>query len=167
MQTFAHPPLPASPMRRLLRPAAPRRPAVGAAVRAACLVAALAACNSGDGPVGPARSPIAGSWRATTFRVTPTGQQPIDVLAAGGTFTIDVALDGATTGQLVIPPSVGGSIVVQSMAGTATLTGTTVRFQQSADTFVRDAAWTYGGNTLSIAGQQIGSGSFTVTLTRQ
>jgi hypothetical protein len=53
------------------------------------------------------------------------------------------------------------------MAGTVVQTGNTVKFQQTADTFVRDLTFTIVGNTLQSTDQVAGVGSFTITLTRQ
>jgi hypothetical protein len=42
-----------------------------------------------------------------------------------------------------------------------------VRFEQTADTFVRDRTFTVLGNTLQATNQTAGVASFTITLTRQ
>lgn len=126
---------------------------------------ALAACGSAT-PTEVA--PIAGTYRATTFRGTPTGQSAIDVLAQGGTLSLVIAADNSTSGTLAVPASAaGGAALTASMAGTAVRTGNTVRFQQSADTFMRDLTWTVSGNTLQVNDQAAGSARFTITLTRQ
>ena len=76
--------------------------------------------------------------------------------------------DNATSGSLTVPGSVsGGTALTASMAGTAFRTGNTVRFQQSADTFVRDLVWTVSDNALTVADQAAGSARFTITLSRQ
>jgi hypothetical protein len=62
---------------------------------------------------------------------------------------------------------VAGTAFSASMAGTVVQTGTTVRFEQTADTFVRDLTFTVVGNTLQTTSQVAGAGSFTITLTRQ
>jgi len=125
----------------------------------------LAACGS-DTPTET--TALAGSYRATTFRVTPSGQSAIDVLAQAGTLTLTVGADNATSGSLTVPASVsGGTALTASMAGTAVRTGNTVRFQQSADTFVRDLVWTVSNNALTVADQAAGSARFTITLARQ
>lgn len=88
-------------------------------------------------------SPIAGTWIATEWVVTQSGKPPVDVLAEGGSLTITVASNNSTSGSIVVPPALtGGSAVTESMIGTATIQGNTVRFSQAADTFVRDATWT-------------------------
>lgn len=111
---------------------------------------------------------LAGTYVATVFSVTPTGQSAINVLAAGGSLTITIAANYSTTGNLSIPASVnGGTALSESMAGTATITGTSVEFQQSADTFVRDLTWAFATNTLSVNNQTAGGAAHTITLTRQ
>ena len=122
------------------------------------------ACGS-DSPSQP--SSLAGVYTATVFRVTPTGQSPIDVLAQGGSLSITIASDNTATGTLSLPASIAGTAFSASMAGTVVQTGTTVRFEQTTDTFVRDLTFTVVGNTLQATNQVAGVGSFTITLTRQ
>jgi hypothetical protein len=124
----------------------------------------LLACGDGTSP----STSLAGSYVATDFRVTPTGQASIDVLGAGGTLSIAIAANNTTTGSLNVPGSVtGGAPFTASMAGTAMLSGSTVTFQQSADTFVRDLSWTRSGTTLSVTNQAAGSATYTIVLMRQ
>lgn len=130
------------------------------------LLAPIGACSKSDA-TGPGDS-IAASYVATDFRVTPTGQAPIDVLRSGGTLDITITADSSTTGTLNIPASVIGSTAfVADMAGSASVTTSTVHFQQTADTFVRDLTWTRTGTSLTVADQTAGSASFTITLIRQ
>ncbi len=111
---------------------------------------------------------LAGTYVATVFSVTPTGQAAINVLAAGGSLTIIIAANNTTSGDLFIPASInGGTAFNASMVGTATLTGTNVQFQQTADTFVRDLTWAFANNALSVSNQTAGSATHTITLTRQ
>lgn len=125
----------------------------------------LSACG-GDTPTET--NVLAGSYRATTFRVTPSGQAATDVLAQSGSLTITIGTDNATSGSLVLPASVtGGTALTENMAGTAVRTGNAVQFQQAADTFVRDLTWTVSGNALTVADQAVGSARFTITLARQ
>ena len=125
---------------------------------------ALPGCGS-DTPSQP--SSIAGTYTATVFRVTPTGQPPIDVLAQGGSLSVAIASDNTASGSLSLPASVAGTPFSASMAGTVVQTGTAVKFQQTADTFVRDLTFNIVGNTLQTTDQVAGVGSFTITLTRQ
>jgi hypothetical protein len=123
------------------------------------------ACD--DAPTEPSTL-RAGTYTATTFRVIPTGQPPLEVLAGGGTLTITVAADGRTSGRLFVPASLTGDDPLDaSMAGTAVQAGGEVRFEQTADTFVRDLEWQVGTSTLTVVDQPAGSARFTITLTRQ
>jgi hypothetical protein len=53
------------------------------------------------------------------------------------------------------------------MNGTVVRNGSTIEFQQEADTFVRDLSWSVSTNTLSVVNQRAGAAVFTITLTRQ
>jgi hypothetical protein len=131
------------------------------------LLAAISACGSSSDTTRPAGS-IAGSYVATAFSVTPSGQPAIDVLTAGGSLHITVAADSSTTGTLDVPASVTGSTdFVGDMTGSASVATSTVQFQQTADTFVRDLTWTRNGTSLTVVNQTAGSAAFTITLTRQ
>lgn len=125
----------------------------------------LSACG-GDTPTET--NTLAGSYRATTFRVTPSGQAAIDVLAQSGPLTITIGTNNATSGSLVLPAGVtGGTALTENMAGTAVRTGNAVQSQQAADTFVCDLTWTVSGNALSVTDQAAGSARFTITLARR
>src|SRR5688572_11443247 len=105
-------------------------------IRHLVLVAAAALVSACD---STAPSPIAGTWNATEFIITEAGAQPRNVLAAGGSLSIIVSANNSTSGSLTIPASfTGGSAITESMAGTATVSGSSVEFNQAADTFVRD-----------------------------
>lgn len=136
------------------------------AVSVILLVAFVGACSSTN--VTTPGDSVAGSYVATAFMVTPTGQSPIDVLQAGGSLRITIAADSTSTGSLHIPASATGSTdFVADMTGTALVTASTVSFDQAADTFVRDLTWTRTANTITVTNQAAGSASFTITLSRQ
>jgi hypothetical protein len=123
----------------------------------------LGACGSDT----TAASSIAGAYHATTFQVTVAGGNAMDALAAGGSLTLQVNADNTTSGTLSLPASItGGSAFTASMAGTASVSGNTVFFQQSADTFVRDLTWTINGNTITVSSQSLGGAIYTIVLTR-
>jgi hypothetical protein len=124
-----------------------------------------AACG-GSEPIVEPTVEITGNYVATRFIVTPTGKDPIDVLARGGSLTIQIAPSKATTGTLIIPQSVFGSAQNVSMAGTVVQSGYALKFQQSADTFVRTVGWLAGGGTIATDVND-GSSRIEVTLTRQ
>jgi hypothetical protein len=137
-------------------------------VRLLALVTLASAWVSGCGSDSPTQpSSLAGTYVATVFRVTPTGQSTVDVLAAGGSLSVTIASDNTASGTLSLPASIAGTPFNESMAGTVVQSGSTVKFQQSADTFVRDLTFTIVGNTLQATNEVAGAGSFTITLTRQ
>ena len=112
-------------------------------------------------------SPIAGIWSATTFTFTEAGKPPADVLAQGGGLTITVTSSNRTSGNLTIPSTItNGATVVESMVGTAIVNGSTVEFDQAADTFVRDVTWTITGNTL-VTNSTVAGVTLNIVLTRQ
>lgn len=134
--------------------------------RLALAFASLAVAAGCGDPTGP--DAVSGTYAATTFRVTPTGEPTIDVLAQGGTLTLAFTGSNSVSGTLSIPASVtGDQALVASMDGTVVRTGNTIELQQSADTFVRDLTWTVGESTLQVVNQAAGSAAFTITLTRQ
>jgi hypothetical protein len=90
-------------------------------------LAAGAACDS----VSESEQ-IPGEYRATTLTGTENGTTT-DFLNQGVSLSIKLNDDGTTTGRFFVPNEVDAS-----MAGRWTVRGDTVRFEQSADTFVRD-----------------------------
>ena len=92
---------------------------------------------------------ILGPYTATTLTIKPPGAAQIDVIGVGGSMEITLFANGTTTGTLSAPASVNnGTPLLESMAGTFTLTGTTVTFDQAADTFVRETPFSADGNRL-------------------
>lgn len=125
--------------------------------------AVAAGCSDPTRPEAPF-----GTFEATTFLVTPPGEPAIDVLAQGGSLTLAFSASNAVIGTLSVPASVtGGQPIVADMDGTVVRSGNTIELQQSADTFVRDLTWTVGESTLTVVNQSAGSGTFTITMTRQ
>lgn len=91
---------------------------------------------------------VSGSYAAVTFTSTQQGATT-DHLAEGASFSITLAPDGTTTGRLFVPGGgEGGADLDADMAGTWTLTGNTVEFAQTADTFVTDVAFIAESNRL-------------------
>jgi hypothetical protein len=112
--------------------------------------------------------PVVGTFLATTFQLTPTGQAPINVLSQGGTLGINVANNFVTAGTLILPASVtGGTAFTASMAGTATRTESIVRFTQPADTFVRNLTFTLTDDRLEAVNQTVGGATYNLILTKQ
>jgi hypothetical protein len=114
--------------------------------RLAVLPALAIAASCGDLSTSVVPDVIPGTYAATSFRVTPTGQPTVDVIQAGGSLTITIAEDRTTDGTLFMPAGLigpGSPAVQESMAGTLTQRPDgTYFFQQTADTFVRDLIWT-------------------------
>jgi hypothetical protein len=128
------------------------------------LLPVLAACGEST----ESETSIAGTWQATTLRVTQSGQAPADILPQGASLSITINADNSTSGTLVLPASfTGGAALNASMAGTAVLNGVTVMFSQAADTFVRELTFTLSGTMLSASDQMAGGDTWTVVLTRQ
>ena len=135
----------------------------GRVLFAACAVMLATAC--GSDPVS--FSSLAGTWTATTF-TTETNDVVTDVLAAGGSLSVTLTSGGAVSGQLHVPASVTGEGDLDaSMAGNVVQqSGGAFRFNQSADTFVRNLDFSLSGSTLS-ASEDFEGTVVAVTLTRQ
>jgi hypothetical protein len=130
---------------------------------APALASVLLAC--GGESFTPSEETVAGSYSATTFTITST-TPPTDALALGLTLTLTLASDGTTTGRLLLPGGGDNGVDLdEDLTGTWTLNGRLVRFSQGADTFIRDAVFTAGPNTLSTQGT-FGDTSLRLVLTR-
>ena len=102
----------------------------------------------GDASFAPSVNNLAGTYTAITFRTTSSGIIT-DQLATGSSLTITLTANGTTTGRLLVPGGAeDGGDLDADMAGTWTLMGSTVRFVQTADTFVRDILFTASPNQL-------------------
>ena len=108
------------------------------------LVPVLAFASACKNDVSIESDVLAGSYAATSFLVTPSGQPTVDVIAKGGSLTIAIAADSTTTGLLSLP---AGALSPQG--GTASMSGKvfqradgTFRFDQpAADTFIEQLVW--------------------------
>lgn len=108
------------------------------------VVPALAVASGCKNDVSIESDVLAGSYAATSFLVTPSGQPTVDVIAKGGSLTITIAADSTTTGLLSLP---AGALSPQG--GTASMAGRvfqrpdgTFRFEQpAADTFIEQLVW--------------------------
>jgi hypothetical protein len=111
----------------------------------------------------PSTTSVAGAYTATTFTSTQTTTNTTtNHLSEGASLVIVLASAGTTTGALVIPTDG----VDESMAGTWSLSGSTVSFLQAADTFMNDMDFVVQGNTL-VGDQTFAGTRIQVTLTRQ
>lgn len=125
--------------------------------------ALLASC--GDDGFSPTVDNVAGSYTASSFTVTsPAGT--VDLLALGATVEVTLAPDGSSTGRLFVPGGAeDGSDLDEELTGTWSLSGSTVTFSQSADTFIRDAQFTAGRDRLTAEGT-FGGQTIRVVLTK-
>jgi len=134
-------------------------------LRIASLIAlpVLSAC---EGILEP--DDVVGTYSATTFTVTQQGTTT-NLLATGATFSITLAADGSTTGQLFIPDAAeGGGDFTASMAGTFTMTGdNVVEFTQDADSFVRDMEFVAVKKKTLTGSENFSGDMVNVVLTRQ
>lgn len=125
---------------------------------ALALFVLLAAC---DDPVMLTLDLVAGTYVAT--ELTANGD---DIIAAGGTLTMTLASDGTVTGDFTLPAAAPGGPFNADLAGTYGVSGEGVTFTQAADTFIRDATWTWDDGVLSGEWSQ-GTGSASVRMVRQ
>ena len=106
----------------------------------------LFACGDSTAPT---RDSDSGTYTATTFTVE-IGGNVTDELSEGAWITITLRADGTTLGHIFAPAGgEGGADLDEDLSGTWQLTGTTVSFVQSADTFIRDMSFTASGHRLS------------------
>jgi hypothetical protein len=100
------------------------------------LALAVAACE--NPAAGNAAARIPGDYHARTFQIVADGESA-DLLAGGARIDLQLRADGSTDGRLLIPGmDEDGGDMDESLAGTWTLRGDTVRLQHAADTFLRD-----------------------------
>jgi len=110
---------------------------------------AVAACGGSDS-FSPTPDTVAGSYTATAFTVTSSGGSSTNLLALGATVSVTLLPDGTTMGRLFVPGGAeSGGDLDADLAGTWSLAGSTVTFSQTADTFLRDVAFTAGPGRLT------------------
>ncbi len=116
---------------------------------AVCLALAIAACGDDD-PFNPTVDNVAGSYTASTFTIESDLLGTVNLLAAGATVSATLDADGTTTGRLFIPEGDDdGSDLDVDLTGTWTLTGDTVTFSQTEDSFIRDVDFVASENRLT------------------
>lgn len=115
-----------------------------------CLALATVACGDDDDPFSPTMENVAGSYTASTFTAQSDLFGNVDLLATGATVSVTLDEDGTTTGRLFVPDAGddGGDVDVD-LAGTWTLTGDTVTFSQTGDSFIRDVDFVASENRLT------------------
>jgi hypothetical protein len=131
----------------------------GSGLKLASVVAFLTLSCGGDEAFTPTVENIAGSYQASSLTGTQSGIT-VNLLSLGATVAIVLNEDGTTTGRVFAPGlDEGGEDLDVDLAGTWTLQGETVTFNQAGDTFIRDIPFTVGRNRLQ------GEGTFnTVTV---
>jgi hypothetical protein len=116
---------------------------------ALCLALAAVACGDDD-PFSPTMENVAGSYTASTFTAQSDLLGNVDLLATGATVSVILDEDGSTTGRLFVPGADedGGDVDVD-LTGTWSLTGDTVTFSQTGDSFIRDVDFVASENRLT------------------
>ena len=114
-----------------------------------CMALALAACGGDDdGGFNPTVDDVAGVYSASAFTLT-SGNGDFDLLAIGASVTATLNADGTTTGRLQVPGVGGGGAIDEDLAGTWSLSGTTVSFSPSASSLLTDVDFAVGPGTLT------------------
>ena len=114
-----------------------------------CMALALAACGGDDDGFNPTVDDVAGSYSASAFTLT-SGKSDFDLLAIGASVTATLNADGTTTGRLQVPGGIGGAPAIdEDLAGTWSLSGTTVSFSPSASSLLTDVDFAVGPSTLT------------------
>ena len=109
---------------------------------------------------------LVGTYTATLFTFSPTGDAPTNVLTAGGSINLVIASNLTTSGTMVLPASVTGTVSTSvSLLGSAVRQGDIVTLQLVTDTFLRDMQFAFDGTALSGTGTFNG-GAVGVTLSK-
>jgi hypothetical protein len=123
-----------------------------------------AACGDDDS-FSPTLETVAGSYTATTFTLSSVVGD-INLLSTGATVSIDLVTDFTTTGRLFVPDgNTDGSDLDEDLAGTWSLTDSTVTFDQSAATFIPQLEFVASANRLTAEGSFSG-GTLRLVLTK-
>jgi hypothetical protein len=132
------------------------------------LLASLGACGDETNP----SEDVTGHYQATTFTITRVGIPPLDVLAAGGSMTLELTEDGRAAGNVFIPQALTDDPqdFEVILVGTYTRSGDTVHLQHngSVDSFLELVDWgVVSPNKLgAIVTDQDGEGRIDITLTK-
>ena len=129
------------------------------------ILVAVVATACSDNPFKPTTANVVGDYTVQTLTTTDTSGT-VDWVTAGATWTISLAANGTTSGHLFIPGAgQGGGDFNADMVGTWTLSGDSIQFDQTADSFVRDMSFAALENRLT--GDHMFSGTrVQVALTR-
>jgi hypothetical protein len=120
------------------------------------LALALGSCG-GEETLSPTVESVTGSYSASALTLT-SSVGTTDLLALGSTVAITLAATGTTSGRLFVPggDDDGGDLDVD-LAGTWALSGSTVTFHQTGDSFIRDVEFTAGPDQLNGEGEFSGA----------
>jgi hypothetical protein len=120
----------------------------------------LLTAATGCGGVTAPDSELNGAYSASQW-VTTSGSVQTNQVVAGSTLDLSLDLDGGLSGHLHVAASGGNPAFDADMAGTWTHSGNTLKFNQSADTFVRDLIFSVvrNGDTWALAADQVISGT--------
>ena len=134
-------------------------------LRALFVLLALCSSSCSDSPT-EAASPI-GTFAATRFSIVDnTGTH--DLLPDGARLDLTLAAGGSVSGTLTIPDlGSGDGAETASMAGTWTLQGNILTFDQAADTFVRDTPFILKSSNQIEADKAFSGTRVLLTLARQ
>lgn len=128
-------------------------------------VAFASAASLSCGELAPGPDNLAGAYLPSVFLITPAGKPQIDVLLQGGSLNISITSTNTTSGQLSLPASVTGTTpLLELMTGEAVVTGSTLQFQQAADTFIRNLTWTVKRDTLEAVNQLVAGTTYTIRM---
>ncbi len=106
----------------------------------------------GDDPFSPTPENVAGTYEATALTVTAAGIT-VNALGLGASLTLVLNPDFTTTGRLLAPGlGEGGEDIDADLTGTWALTDSTVSFEHTSDTFIRDVPFTAERNRLRAEG---------------
>jgi hypothetical protein len=126
------------------------------AIIALTLALALGSCG-GEDSFSPTVETVAGSYTASSLTLS-SSVGTTDLLALGSTVAITLATNGTTTGRLFVPGGADdGSDLDVDLAGTWTLSGSIVTFNQTGDSFIPEVEFTAGPNQLNGEGMFSGA----------
>ena len=129
--------------------------------------AALGACG-GDDSFSPTPATVQGTYNASRFTATNESVGTVNLLALGAEVHVVLNADGTTTGHLSVP-DLGPGAVEADLAGTWSLSGTTVTFSPTAQLVIGDTEFTaapeQSGRGRYLRGQHPASRAFQDRLT--
>jgi hypothetical protein len=126
------------------------------AIVALTLALALGSCG-GEDTFSPTVESVAGSYTASSLTLV-SSVGTTDLLALGSTVAISLDANGTTSGRLFVPGGDDdGSDLDVDLAGTWTLSGSTVTFNQTGDSFIRGVEFTAGPDQLNGEGEFSGA----------